>query len=290
MTPHSSRRGAMEGSPFTTPYPVTAVPGSMPSTIMRRSLRLFQLQVAVRRDFLNVVQILELLQELHERLSRFSFDVDEVLRDGRNLRFGRKESFFVEGGAYTLHVGRIRGNDVLLTVGAEILRARLECRLESGIFTVLRGVEVDLPLSLEHPRHRVRGAEVASKPRELVPHFCDGAIGVVGKREDEDCYAARAVALVGDVDVLDALELASALLDCALDVFLRHRRGPGGFNSSAKPRVARGIAAAKLGGHRDLANELCELRSALGVGRRLVVLDLLPFTVTGHVLMSLVFS
>src|SRR5688500_6343509 len=186
MTPHSSRRGAMEGSPFTTPYPVTAVPGSMPSTIMRRSLRLFQLQVAVRRDFLYVVQILELLEELHERLSRFSFDADEVLRDGRNLRFGRQESLFIEGCPDLLHLRRIGRHDVLLALGAEILRAGVESSLERRVLSVSRGVKVDLPFSLEHPRHRVRGAEVASESRELVPHFCDGAIGVVGKREDGD--------------------------------------------------------------------------------------------------------
>ena len=50
----------------------------------------------------------------------------------------------------------------------------------------------------------------------------------------------------------------------------------------AQSRVSVGIAAAQLGGHRDLADELREQRAALRVSRRLVVLDLLPFTVASH--------
>src|SRR4029078_2395595 len=50
----------------------------------------------------------------------------------------------------------------------------------------------------------------------------------------------------------------------------------------AQSRVPGGIAATHLGGHRDLANQLGEERTTLGVGRRLVVLDLLPFTVASH--------
>ena len=44
-----------------------------------------------------------------------------------------------------------------------------------------------------------------------------------------------------------------------------------------------GIAACDLGGHGDLTNQLGELRAPLGVGRGLVVLDLLPLTMTGHI-------
>ena len=69
----------------------------------------------------------------------------------------------------------------------------------------------------------------------------------------------------------------------ALDVFLRHRAALRRVDRQAKPRIARRVAAAELGGHRDLADELREQRTTLGVSGRLVVLDLLPFTVASHI-------
>ena len=92
------------------------------------------------------------------------------------------------------------------------------------------------------------------------------------------------VALVCDLAVVDALELARSLLDCALDVLLRHRRGFRRFDRGAKSRITGGIAAAELRGHRDFANQLGEMRAALRVGRGLVMLDLLPFAMAGHCL------
>src|SRR6185437_4228146 len=90
------------------------------------------------------------------------------------------------------------------------------------------------------------------------------------------------VALVSDLGVVNSLELAGSLLDGALDVFLGHRLGFGRVDRRSQPWVVCWIAAADLGGHRYLTNELGELRAALGIRRSLVVLDLLPFTVAGH--------
>ena len=94
--------------------------------------------------------------------------------------------------------------------------------------------------------------------------------------------AARTVAFVSHFRVVDSFELTSAFLDRALDVLLRHRLGLGGVDRRSQSRIVVGVAATELGGHSDLTNELRELRTALGVGRRLVMLDLLPLTMTGH--------
>ena len=57
----------------------------------------------------------------------------------------------------------------------------------------------------------------------LVAHLGDGARRVVGDRVDQQRDAAGAVALVHHFLIVDALELTGALLDRALDVLLRHR-------------------------------------------------------------------
>jgi hypothetical protein len=76
--------------------------------------------------------------------------------------------------------------------------------------------------------------------------------------------------------------MARSLLDGTLDVLQRHVLGFGGIDRDAQSRVAVGITAALLGGDRDLADHPGEDGAALGVGNRLLPLDLLPFTMTSH--------
>src|SRR5258706_3251752 len=127
----------------------------------------------------------------------------------------------------------------------------------------------------------MRRPQVAAEACELVSDFGDCASGVVTQRRYKNGDATRAVALVRHVDVVDALELTRPLLDCALDVVLRHRAGLRRIDRGSQPRIVGWIATSQLGGHRDFANELGELRAALRVGRGLGMLDLLPFTMAG---------
>src|SRR5829696_4422774 len=88
ITPHSTSMGKPGPPPRTTPYPVFAVPGSMPSTSTRAAcvrvsgrsaFELGQLGVVdleVRPDLLDVVEILQRLDELQQR-----FDVGAHDRD-----------------------------------------------------------------------------------------------------------------------------------------------------------------------------------------------------------------
>src|SRR5690606_21038524 len=105
---------------------------------------------------------------------------------------------------------------------------------------------------------------------------------VVGRGLDEDRRPPGPIALVRDLLVRGALELAGALLDGAFDVVVGHVDGPRGVHRGPEPGVPRRVAAAGPGGHGDLADHLGPRRGALGVGRRLLVLDLLPLAVTGH--------
>ena len=99
-------------------------------------------------------------------------------------------------------------------------------------------------------------------------------------RLDQHGDAARAVALVDDLFVDLALELAGALLDGAVDVVVGHAVGPRLEDGGAQARVGLRIAAAEAGRDGDLLEELGEQLAAAGVGRRLLVLDRAPLAMT----------
>src|SRR5215211_5437725 len=100
ITPHSTSAGKPGPPPRTTPYPVFAVPGSMPSTSTRAACvrvssrsafepgQLGVVDLEVRPDFLNVVQVLERLDQLEQLLDAFTGDRDGALRHHRQLRLG----------------------------------------------------------------------------------------------------------------------------------------------------------------------------------------------------------
>src|SRR3546814_19830631 len=69
---------------------------------------------------------------------------------------------------------------------------------------------------------RSLGAEVAAELAERVAHVGHGAHLVVGQAVDDHRHAARRVALVAALLVLDALQPAGRLLQRALDGVLGH--------------------------------------------------------------------
>jgi hypothetical protein len=164
----------------------------------------------------------------------------------------------------------------------KVLRAGLEHLLHHVVLALAGGGDVDLPLPVEHERDRVARAEVAAELRELEPHLGDGARRVVGERLDHEGDAAGTVRFVEHLGVVDALELARALEDGALDVLLGAGLGLRVLDRGPQARVAVRVAAAGLGRHGDLAEELREHGAALLVSGGLVVLDLLPLGVAGH--------
>jgi len=76
--------------------------------------------------------------------------------------------------------------------------------------------------------------------------------------------------------------LAGPALDRALDRVLGHVVGQGLVDRQAQARVAAEIRAAHLGRDRDLADEFGKQLAALGILAFLAVLNIGPFTVSGH--------
>ena len=96
---------------------------------------------------------------------------------------------------------------------------------------------------------------------------------------DEHGDAARAVALVGDLFVDLALQLAGALLDGAVDVVARARCSTAPpATARAQAGVALGVAAAEAGGDGDLVRSLVKSlprRASVAAFLCLIVLHLL---------------
>src|SRR5215213_5576057 len=97
------------------PYPVSAVPGSIPRTITRAPARsnasdlgeYFRGQIEVGGDALNVIQILERLDEPQILTSDVPIDLDRRL--GLHRHLGRLDLYAasLEGQPHLLELGRI---------------------------------------------------------------------------------------------------------------------------------------------------------------------------------------
>ena len=120
-------------------------------------------------------------------------------------------------------------------------------------------------------------AEVSAVLRECVTDLADGAVFVVGEDVDDEGDAAGAVALVSDLFVADAFELAGSALDGAFDVVGGHVLSFGGGDGAAQAGVAVGIAAAGFGGDGDFLDEAGKDFAAFGVCGALFMLDCRPF-------------
>jgi hypothetical protein len=90
-----------------------------------------------------------------------------------------------------------------------------------------------LPAMLELESDRALRAHVAAVLAERVPHVGHGANPVVGHGVHDDGRAADAIALVADLLVVDAFEVAGGLVDVALDGFDRDDWRPWPFRPPA---------------------------------------------------------
>ncbi len=148
--------------------------------------------------------------------------------------------------------------------------------------SLVPGREHELAAFLELEGDRAFGAHVAAVLAEGVAHLGHGAHPVVGHRVDDDRRAADAVALVADLLVGDAFEVAGRLVDVLLDRVGRHVRALGLLDREAQPRIHRQVAAAVARGDHDLADQPGPDLAALLVLAALAVLDVRPLGMTGH--------
>src|SRR5437764_3365958 len=116
-----------------------------------------------------------------------------------------------------------------------------------------------------------------------MPHLRPCPVAVVGERFDQQRDAAWTVALVDDgLDPLGVGPFAGSFRDRPLDVVLGHRCLPGLLNGQGRPRGAVRVPSPLTRRHRYRTGQLRELLTAPGIDGCLLVLDGVPFGVTGH--------
>src|SRR5436309_6016383 len=161
-------------------------------------------------------------------------------------------------------------------------RATLERDVEHALLGGGAVLDRDQPLLGEHPGDAAARPQVAVVLLEDVADLGDRPVTVVGQDRDHDRDPGGAVALVVDLLVVDALELARPLLDRALDVVARHARGLRRRDGGAQAGIGVDVTAPHARGDGDLLDHLGEDLAALGVLGRLLVLDRAPLRVAGH--------
>src|SRR5690606_40201852 len=109
------------------------------------------------------------------------------------------------------------------------------------------------------------------------------ASAIVGHAVDQHRRAARTIACVAGFFVVGAVRSARPALNGALDVVLRHVGGRGLVPGQAETRVGVRVGAAGASRYGDFTNDLGPELAALGVLTPFAVLDVRPFTVSGHI-------
>ena len=113
-----------------------------------------------------------------------------------------------------------------------------------------------------------------------MPQFGDRAVAVVGHRLDQHGNAADAIAFVCDLVVVDAIRVAAAAFDGAVNGVVWHIRGLCVQNAFAQTSIRVRIAAAGSGRDRDLFDQLGKDLAAFSVRRTFFVLNCVPFRVS----------
>src|SRR5512146_2811926 len=112
----------VQGLGLRTPDPTPQTPN--PAVALSRIRReLVEIDVEVRPDLLDVVELLERLDQLQQRLGVLPLELDGRLGDHRDLRLARLDPLRFERGLHGVKVGRRRGDDELVAVALDVLRA-----------------------------------------------------------------------------------------------------------------------------------------------------------------------
>src|SRR6267142_6633672 len=163
MTPLSSTTTPPTAGSIT-PYPVPTRPGSTPRTLRlcgRDGLENLVRNVVVSVDGLDVVQFLQRLDQAHHGRRVFALDPHRRLRNEADLALQHGNPRPTQRVAHGVHFSR-RGDDLESFFAAtHVRRAGVERLAEQVVFVDLRGVHLDDPLALEHPRDGARRAHVA---------------------------------------------------------------------------------------------------------------------------------
>src|SRR5690606_3357808 len=140
----------------------------------------------------------------------------------------------------------------------------------------------ELPAMLEHESDGAFLAQVAAALGKGMTYLGDSTGTLIRHAVDDNGCAANAIAFVADFFLIRAIGAACAALNGALDVVFGHIGGGRLVPRHAQAGIGVWIGPTGAGCHGDFAYDFCPELAALGVLATLTVLDIRPFTVSGH--------
>ena len=184
------------------------------------------------------------------------FDINKVLLGGQHL------------------------NRTIIT-GDHVIGAGFKRSLHEGVFITAGRIGKDAELFKQIGNRSLR-PHVAAKLAEGMLDVRDRSVLVVGHGVHHDGDPVDAITLVAVFFIDNIIELTCALLDRTLDGVLGHVSAKGLVYGKSQARIGRHVRATHLRSDRDFADELGKQLAAFRVLRVLAVLDVGPFTMTGH--------
>lgn len=237
-------------------------------------------------DVLHIVVVLQHVDELlHVFHIALAGELDVILGDHLHLGADEGIPLLLQSLYHVIEGVWLAGDLQGGAVGLEVRRAGVQSIHHDGVLVQLALLVVndDDALFVEGPADAALGAQVAVALVKGVADLRGGTLAVVGQGVHDDGHAAGAVALVGDGFVVVGVAGAQGLVDGALDIVVGHVDRLGLGDDGGKAGVVVGVAgAALLHRHDDLAGNFSERGGALGVGRALGFLNIMPFGMSGH--------
>ena len=233
---------------------------------------------------LHIVVVLQGVDELLHVLDvLFVGELDVVLGDHLHVGLQEGVALALQGGHHVVE-GVGVGVDLEHVVRClHVLGAGLQGVHHHGVLVQVLGVQDQHALLVEGPGHAAGGAQALAELVQQVPDLGGGALAVVGEGLHNDGHAIGAIALVDHALKVVGVPGAQSLVDGTLDVVVGHIGGLGLGDDGGQAGVIGGVAAAAgLDGHDHLAGDLGENLRALGVGRALGLLYVMPLGMSRH--------
>ena len=229
---------------------------------------------------LNVVILIEKVQNsLHLLLCVIIGEGNPGLGNHGHVRLKHGNVLLLQSLAHCGEIIRCGEDLVAVLFLGEVFCAGIQCHHHQvvGFHLALFLIDDDLALLIKHEGNAARSSDIAVALGECRTYVGCGTVLVVGKGLYNDCHAGRAVALIGQVLVVDGIGVTGCLLDASVDGIVGHvgclRLG----NHIAKLAVVGRICTALFYGNRDLTADNGKDLALSGIILLFLVLDIGKF-------------
>ena len=233
-------------------------------------------------DFLNVVVVFELVDELEELDSVVVTELDRVIRDVAEFSAHHFDTSIFESLGNGVESFRRSGDFMNAIFGAHVFCASFENEVHDLVFRILFSIDDNHALVGECPRNGTGFTHGTVVLVEDVTDFSNRTDLVVGHALHHDSNACRAASFVQRFRHFGTGVSTRTLGNSTFDVLGRQALALGLEDCSTETRVCIRVAAAELSSDGDFLNQLVPSLSTSDVGFGFLAFGGGPFRMTGH--------